>query len=227
MDAPAVENTLAGRSRPSYRKYWHALYRRDVTAAERIVDLARETWKPGRIYLRLFQPALALSGKLWFAGSISYHDEHFVTYHTQRLMRRVRRDWVPAETTGPVALATGAGQESHLIGLRMVCDFLRAANWRIHWLPSNERTVLRRTVAAVRPDAFLLSIGLDHALGPAKRMIQEIRDHRFRGVVVVGGAAVNKDPVSRVETLGADLTARNGRHLVRLLRSNIRPRRLR
>ena len=223
MDA-AAENVVERSARPTYRKYWHALYRRDVASAERVVDLARKTWKPGRIYLRLFQPALALSGKLWASGAITYHDEHYVTYHTQRLMRRVSHDWIPAETSGPLALVTGAGQESHLIGLRMVCDFLRAANWRIHWLPSNDRTVLRRTVAAVRPDAFLLSIGLDHALGPARRMIEEIRDHRYRGLVVVGGAAVNADPETRVRALGADLTAHNGRHLVRMLRTHIRPR---
>jgi methanogenic corrinoid protein MtbC1 len=223
MDA-AAEDAIERWNRPTYRKYWHALYRRDVAGAERIVDVARKAWKPGRIYLRLFQPALALSGKLWFAGAISYHDEHFVTYHTQRLMRRVRHDWVPAETTGPLALATGAGQESHLIGLQMVCDFLRAANWRIQWLTSNERTVLRRTIAAVRPEAFLLSIGLDHALAPARRMIQELRDHRYRGLVVVGGAAINEDPASRVKALDADLTAHNGRHLVRLLRAHVCPR---
>jgi methanogenic corrinoid protein MtbC1 len=219
-----VETSLEVGSRPSYRKYWHALYRRDVARAEQIVDLARAAWKPGRVYLRLFQPALGLSGKLWAAGAITYHDEHFVTHHTQRLMRRVRRDWIPAETTGPLALAAGAGQESHLIGLRMVCDFLRAENWRVHWLPSNDRGVLRRTVAAVRPDAFLLSIGLDRALAQARRMIQELRETRFRGLVVVGGAAVNRDPASRVKALDADLTARNGRHLVRLLRGKVRPR---
>ena len=219
MDA-AAESVAEPASRPSYRKYWHALYRRDVAAAEQVVDLARKAWKPDRIYLRLFQPALALSGKLWVAGSISYHDEHFVTHHTQRLMRRVRHDWIPRETTGPLALATGAGQESHLIGLRMVCDFLRAANWRIHWLESNDRGVVRRTASALRPDALLLSIGLDHALGLAGRLIRDLRGHRFKGLVVVGGAAINKDP-GRVRALGADLTAINGRQLVRLLRTRM------
>jgi methanogenic corrinoid protein MtbC1 len=213
-------------SRPSYRKYWHALYRRDVAAAEAVVDQARRTWKPGQVYLRLFQPALALSGKLWAAGNITYHDEHFVTHQTLRLMRRVRHDWIPRQTTGPLAVATGAGQESHLIGLRMVCDFLMAENWRIHWLAANDRGVVRKTAAALRPEALLLSIGLDTALGLAARMIGDLREHRFKGLVIVGGAAINKDP-TRVQALGADLTAINGRHLVRVLRSRVRVRRSR
>ena len=203
--------------RPDYRRYWLALFRRDVAGAERIVDQALEVWKPDRIYLRLFQPALALSGKLWATGSIHYRDEHFVTHHTLRLMRRVRHHWLPRETTGPLALVTGAGQESHLIGLRMVCDFLRAANWRIQWLSSNDRGVVRQAVATIKPNAFMISIGLDEGLTPAGRLIQEVREHHYPGLIVVGGAAINRDP-ARVRALGAELTAVNGRHLVRLLR---------
>ena len=208
-DAPARE--------PNYRKYWHALYRRDVPAAGRIVDHALEVWKPERIYLRLLEPALSLSGKLWAAGSITYHDEHFVTHHTVRLMRRVRHKWVPGETSGPLAVVTAAGQESHTIGLRMVCDFLRGANWRIHWLASNDRAVARDAAASMKPDAFLVSVGLDLGLVPAGRLIQELRLNGYQGLVVVGGSAIQRDR-SRVQMLGADLTARNGLHLVRLLR---------
>jgi methanogenic corrinoid protein MtbC1 len=213
-DAPARERS---RNQPDYRRYWLALYRRDVAAAERIIDHALKHWKPERIYLRIFEPALGLSGRTWAAGAITYHDEHFVTYHTARLMRRVRRRWVPRETFGPLALVTGAGQESHLLGLRMVCDFLQASNWRIHWLTSNYRGVARRAAAALKPDAFLLSIGLDEALVPAGRLIQEVREAGHTGLVVVGGAAINRDP-PRVQALAADLTASNGLHLVRLLR---------
>src|SRR6478752_6931659 len=121
-----------GARRPNYRRYWLALYRRDVVGAERVVEEALVAWSPQRIYLRLFEPALNLSGTLWARGRITHDDEHFVTHHTLRLMRRVRRQFVPLETDGPLAVATGVGQESHLIGLRMVCDFLRWANWRIH-----------------------------------------------------------------------------------------------
>ena len=209
-----------GSGSPNYRKYWLALLRRDVAAAERLIDDALQQWSPERIYLRLFEPALGLSGKLWAAGCISYHDEHFVTYHTVRLMRRVRRHWVPADTFGPLAMVTGAGQESHLVGLRMVCDFLTASNWRIHWLSSNHRATVRQAVEALKPDAFLISIGLDDGLTPAGRMIQEARAAGFGGPVVVGGAAINRDR-SRVQILGADLTATNGLQLVRLLRTHV------
>lgn len=204
-------------SRPSHRRYWLSLYRRDVTAAQQVVDLALRCWTPQRIYLRLFMPALNLSGALWGRGAISYQDEHFVTHHTLRLMRRVRRRFVPSETTGPLALATGVGQESHMIGLRMVCDFLTWANWRIHWLSSNDRATVAGVADRLRADAVLLSLGIDQSITPAGRLIADLRRRRFPGVIAIGGRAVNCNP-QLVEQLGADFTAPDAAAFVRVLR---------
>ena len=190
----------------SYRRYWHALYRRDLLQAQAIVERALREWSPQRIYLRLFQPALGLSGTLFQDAKITWQDEHYVTHHTVRFMRQVRRRFVPPETFGPLALATGLEQESHLIGLRMVCDFLQWANWRIHWLSSNERGTLSNAVARLRPDAVLLSLGLDTAVRPAARLIETLRRQQYGGVIAVGGGAVNRNP-GIVREIGADLTA--------------------
>ena len=217
MDAVA-EEPAHDVNRSIYRRYWVALYRRDVEAAGRIVDRCLAEWKPQHVYLRLFEPALILSGKLWAAGSITYQDEHFVTYHTLRFLRKARHRLVKKEPTGPLALATAAGQESHLIGLRMVCDFLRADNWRIHWLPSNDRPVVRQAVTRHAPRAVLISIGLDIGLPPARRVIGDVRAAGFEGLVIVGGAAINRDP-SRVRTIRADLAALNGFLLSRKLKA--------
>jgi methanogenic corrinoid protein MtbC1 len=216
MDA-AQERIESDVGRLSYKRYWMALYKRDVERAERIVELCLKLWKPERVYLRLFEPALNFSGQMWAAGCISHQDEHFVTYHTLRLIRRVRRQFVPAETYGPLAMATSSAQESHVIGLRMVCDFLQSENWRIHWLSSNDRATLRQAAGRLRPQAMLISIGLDVGLAPARRMIGELRGSGYEGLVVVGGAAINRD-TTRVQALGADLTAPNGAMLVRQLR---------
>ena len=204
-------------SRLNYRRYWVALYRRDVAQAEAVVEACLKEWKPEHIYLRLFEPALNFSGMMWAKGCITYQDEHFVTYHTLRFLRRVRRRFVPAETYGPLAMATAAGQESHLIGLRMVCDFLQADDWRIHWLSSNDRAIVRGATKRLRPDVLLISIGLDVGLGQAKRVIADVKAAGFEGTVVVGGAAINRDP-GRVQAIGADMTAPNGFALARQLR---------
>ena len=214
---PVPDDPDFGAARLTYKRYWIALYRRDVPQAERILQQCLRAWRPERIYLRLFEPALNFSGKMWAAGCITHQDEHFVTYHTLRFLRRVRRKFVPAETFGPLAMATSAAQESHLIGLRMVCDFLQADDWRIHWLSSNDRPTLRQAAERLRPQAMLISIGLDTGLATARRMIGELRATGFDGLVIVGGAAINRDP-ARVQAIGADLTAPNGAMLVRQLR---------
>ena len=206
-----------GTARPNYRRYWLSLVRRDVAAADAVVEQALRCWPPQRIYLKLFEPALKLSGSLWARGQINYHDEHFVTHHTLRFMRRVRRRFVPPDAYGPLAVATGVGQESHLIGLRIVCDFLGWANWRVHWLSSNDRATAGEVVARLRPDAVLFSIGLDTGLTPAARLIADLRRRGFTGLTIVGGRAVYGDP-EVVRRLGADLTAPDAAALVRALR---------
>ena len=204
---PAAAATPAASKAPlGHRRYWHALYRRDVDAAAAIVDRALREWSPQRIYLRLFEPALGMSGTLFTAGKITAQDEHVVTHHTLRFMRHVRRRFVPVETFGPLALATGICQDSHVIGLRMVCDFLQWANWRIHWLSSNERGTLTHAVERLRPDAVLMSLGRDDSAGPAGRMVAALRRQGYPGVIAVGGGAVLRNP-DLPRQLGADLTA--------------------
>jgi methanogenic corrinoid protein MtbC1 len=203
--------------RPSYRRYWLSLYHRDVAAAEREVDLAIRQWTPQRIYLRLFEPALNLSGTLWARGKITYQDEHHVTYHTLRFLRRVRRRFVQQETFGPLALAAGVGQESHMIGLRMVCDFLRWANWRVHWATTNDRAVIGELAERLQPAAVLLSMGRPEGAPHARRIIADLRRRDYKGVIAIGGRAVNSDP-SLVQKVGATLTAPNGALLLRALR---------
>ena len=203
--------------RPNYRRYWLSLYRRDVATAERIVEEALECWPPQRIYLRLFEPALNLSGTLFARNVIGFSDEHFVTYHTLRFLRRVRRRFVPADPTGPVAIAAGLHQESHVIGLRMVCDFLQWANWRIHWLKGFERPSIRQTLDQFHPELVLLSLGLDTSVTPAQRLIGLLRREGYAGIIAVGGGAVLRKP-DLVHQIGADLTAPNGLILLKNLR---------
>jgi len=206
--------------RPSYRRYWLSLYQRDVPGAERAVDDALRCWTPQRIYLRLFEPALNLSGTLWARGKITCQDEHFVSYHTLRFIRRVRRQFVPEETFGPLALAAGVGQESHMIGLRMVGDFLRWANWRVHWPSSNERAVIGELAERLNPAAVLLSMGRPESAPHARRIITDLRRRGYGGVIAIGGRAINSDP-SLVQNVGATLTARNGAFLLRALRPHV------
>jgi hypothetical protein len=195
-----------------------ALYRRDVAAAGRIVDECLRRWPPQRVYLRLFEPALVLSGSLFARGRVGYRDEHFITWHTLRFLRHVRRRFVRPDPDGPLALATGVWQESHLIGLRMVCDFLQHDGWRTDWYASNDRATVRNATDGLRPAAVLLSVGLDVGLPYARRLIGDLRRNGYAGLIAVGGRAVSRDP-SIVARLGADLTAANGLELVRRLRA--------
>ncbi len=198
----------------TYRRYWAALLRRDVPQARDIVRLQLQQLTAQQIYMRLFLPALNLSGVKWAAGEISHRDEHFITYNTLRLMRIVRREMVVENPTGHVVIAAGVAQESHRIGLRMCCDFLQSDNWRIVWLRGTERAVLREAIAEHKPDMLMFSIGMQQGIEPTRRLIQEARRSRFHGTVAVGGRAILENRAI-VEAMGADLTADNALQLLR------------
>lgn len=202
---------------PDYRRFWIALLRRDVTTAESLVDEALRVMRPAQVYLRLLGPALSLSGAAWAEREISYQDEHFITWQTLRLMRRVRRKLITAPPSGPLALAAGIAQESHRIGLRITCDLMQAYNWRIRWLEHTDRGVMREAIAECRPQAILFSIGMPDGIEPLTRLIAEIRRAGSDALIVVGGRAIAEDP-SLVRRVGADMTARNGLELVHRLR---------
>src|SRR5687768_6169585 len=174
LDA-TVSSHESGRAPPNHRRYWLALLRRDVGLAEQIFDDALKRYGPARVYLRLLAPAQVLSGAEWARGAITYRDEHFITHHTIRLMRRARRALVVSEPTGPVALAAAVAQESHRVGLRMVCDFLASRSWRVQWLRDNDRATLRNTMNESRPRVILFSIGMRDGVEPAQRLIDEAR----------------------------------------------------
>jgi methanogenic corrinoid protein MtbC1 len=207
----------------TYRRYWAALFRRDVAQARDIVQLQLEQQTPQQIYLRLFLPALNLSGVKWASGEITHRDEHFITFNTLRFMRMVRRKMVVQNPTGLLAIAVGVAQESHRIGLRMCCDFLQAENWRIEWLRGTERALLREAITAHKPEMLMFSIGMQEGIEPARRLIQESRRTGFNGTVAVGGRAILENRAN-VEAMGADLTADNAMQFLRKVKPLFRGR---
>jgi hypothetical protein len=203
-------------ARLSFRRYWFALYRRDVAAAEEIVDTALRRVAPRRIYHRLFYPALALSGTLFARRSIGYADEHFITHHTVRLMRRVRHAMLAhlPPPGAPSTPALGIALGGHSVGLQMVCDCLAWGNWRVQLLDTPERGLMRGAVNDLNPRSVLISIGLEEGIRPAGRLVEELRRINYPGVIAVGGRVMMGRP-QLVRALGADLTAPNGTVLLR------------
>ena len=219
VEPPSPAAETGHQTRFSYRRYWMSLYQRDVPAAEQFVEAVMRCW-PAHPHL----PAGLRAGSQpqrhpLGAGKITHADEHFITHHTLRFMRRVRLPRIPPEMepASPLAVAAGVGTDSHQVGLRMVCDFLGWANWRVHWPTSNDRATIGDAVSRLRPDAVLLSVGTEAALDPAARLIADLRRREFGGLIAVGGGRSTPTP-ARAGRVGADLTAPNGAALVRALR---------
>ena len=134
-------------------------------------------------------------------------------------MRQIlRRKMRTQNADGPLAIATGVGQDSHCIGLHMVSDILRTDGWQIHMLSTSERGVLGQAIKAFPgAKALLLSIGYAEVLPVATRLVSHARREGFQGLVAIGGRGVMAEPKALAIT-GADLTGLNGLDLLQQLR---------
>ena len=158
------------------------------------------------IYLRVFAPALREVGRRWAAGLLSVGDEHAFSEATQRLMAHF--------APGPGSLAPGRGRclvlaangELHVIGARMVADFLSLAGFDVRFAGGNLSIGHALEMLRASPPALLaLSVTLPECVNAAQDLIRAIRADRTlaRIRILAGGEALDGHgiPASKI---GAD-----------------------
>ena len=108
-------------------------------ASELIEGLSRGTMGIRRTYLEVLEPALKEVGRLWAHGELSVGEEHIISEATERIMSRIfSLEEAPREEPGEMSCCVLAvSSEQHLIGPRMVSDFLHMDGWRVRFLGGN------------------------------------------------------------------------------------------
>ena len=150
------------------------------------------------VYLEVLQPCLYEVGRLWETGAIDVGEEHRISHLVDRHMSELRflaRDGGRADGRRYVCMA--AHGDTHLLGARVVADFLELDGWRGGYLGGN--LSLRHTLAALeeaRPDMLALSATVPQALHSLSDLITSLRARpALRTMrVLVGGQAFNQEP---------------------------------
>jgi len=171
------------------------------------------------LYLDVFAPALREAGRLWALGELSVGEEHAFSEATQRLMSQVsgRAGAAAAKPTGLRCVAASAGGEAHLIGVRMVADFLGAAGWDVTFAGGNLSIRHVRELLLARPPSLLvLSVTLPGNLNAAADMIGSLHGEALLADmrIMAGGQAF--DARQRTgQDIGADGAAGNAEDAVK------------
>lgn len=180
----------------------------DESACSEVMDVAFRARIPLiDIYQELLGPAMAMIGTWWTVDAIDEAQEHMATEITHRMMARTSQIAGPRRRNGRVAVLGCAPDCWHVIGLRMISDYLRLQGWRTLFLGPNvpERSFLS-TVNQHQPSLVLLSVNSPEGQDSTLRLIKSLavnRTKRFEYKVIVGGAQVNQNPSLFIDA-GAD-----------------------
>lgn len=188
-----------------------------ASGREPAYQMIREAYAGGTgiraLYIEVFAPALREVGRRWARGELSVGAEHLFSEATQQLMARLRA------LQGPAVVAQGArrcvvlavGGETHLIGARMVGEFLEMAGWEVRFPGGNLSLHHAREVLLDRPpDLLAISITLAQHLNAAEDLIRTARAEKgLKGMKILVGGQAFEDRPDAWKDIGADALSKN------------------
>jgi methanogenic corrinoid protein MtbC1 len=164
------------------------------------------------VYQDLLAPAMALVGTWYKVEAIDEAQEHMASSITERMMARTVQMSTPARRHGKVALLGCAPNGYHVIGLRMISDYLRIAGWKTLFLGAN--VPIPSYLAAVKqhkPQMVLISCAATESLNATVDLVKQLSSIRSRKnpfLIGVGGHCVDAEPAA-FAAAGVDFTGRD------------------
>lgn len=173
---------------------------------------------PRAVYLDVLGPALEEVGSRWERGLATVAQEHLATAIVSSIMATLAPRLEEPPSVGRRAVLASTDGEMHVVGLRMVGDFLEADGWEVLFIGAvTPGADLARLAGETRPDAVCLSTTLTTHLDAAAATIAMLKALPDPPVVLVGGHAYSGD-ADRARALGADAFAADAGAASRFLR---------
>lgn len=190
------------------REYARTAVKGDEAGCQAVVDCAMRAKAPLlEIYEELLGPAMGMVGAWYRVEAIDEAQEHMASSITERVMARIVSVAGPARKTDFLCVLGCAPDSHHVIGLRMISDYLRLQGWRTLFIGANVPIPsFVATVAGHRPDMVLLSCSSEESLKPSQELVKGLAalrgdDRRF--VIGIGGVTALAHP-GRLSQQGAD-----------------------
>lgn len=205
----AVVNSALAQSASTYanldheglvKQYARAAVQGDEQACSEVLEVAFRASTPLLdIYQDILGPAMSMVGTWYKVEAIDEGQEHLASAITERMMARAVQVAGPTKRHNRLAILGCAPNSWHVIGLRMLSDYLRLVGWRTLFLGAN--VPHRSLVTAVeqhRPQMVLLSVAADEGREDTLAAIRALdalrKNGRNRFVLGVGGGLVEAEP---------------------------------
>lgn len=161
------------------------------------------------LYLKIFQPALYETGRLWHTGRITVAQEHYCTSAVQQIIAGFYPEIMKKEKIGQRMVASCVPGELHEVGVRMVADFFELSGWETIYLGSNVPTSsILHLLKIQKIPLIALSCTMSLHLNQVDTIIRMIRDDPdLKGIkIIVGGYPFRTAP-DLWRKIGADTYA--------------------
>ncbi len=159
-----------------------------------------------RLYLDVFQPALAEIGRLWQINRLHIGQEHFCTAVTQAIMAQLYPRIFTREPVDRRLIAATVSGEQHEIGIRMVTDVFELRGWDTYFLSSDcPADAVLEVLRTERPHVLAIGVSTLRHINTAARLIEAVRsDLELRQTsIMVGGYILTQLP-NLWQEIGAD-----------------------
>jgi methanogenic corrinoid protein MtbC1 len=202
-----------------------ALLARDSARARRVVDEALAAGSPvPDLYLDVLQPALQEVGHRWAMGQLNIAEEHYATAIAHSILDGLSRQLHRAPRDGRLAVVSGTPGEQHVLGARMVADFLEADGWEVLLLGAGApKDDLIALVGDEQPDLVALSTATAGVLDGVAEILGALNKLEPRPCIAAGGQFWTAATGPTALELGADLVIKDPRELVAELHERIPP----
>jgi MerR family transcriptional regulator, light-induced transcriptional regulator len=197
--------------------YLAALLAADLVGARRVIAAALDAGVSARdLYLDVVQPALYEVGLRWSRAEISVAQEHLATAATQSNLTWMSERLQEGErdARGRVLIAC-AEDELHVLGVRMVADFLEAEGWEATFVGAMTPPEGLAELAG-SADVVAISAALPERIPLVARAVSALREAPGTPFIVVGGQAFAGSEQRALST-GADAWASDAQEAVRVL----------
>lgn len=185
-----------------------------------LVEAAQTGIDVRALYLEVIQPVQREVGERWHAGLISVAEEHFCTATSELVMAQLYPFLIKKSRHDRRLVAATVAGDLHIVGLRMVADFLEHDGWDALLLGASvpAETLVRLTLDRAA-DLLVLGASMPHHVNLVQQIIAALRrapgGERVR--VMVGGRPFLDQP-ALWEQVGADAGAPDAHEAVRAAR---------
>ena len=182
--------------------YREALLRGDSPGARQVIDqLMLSGLGIHAIYLEIITLTQTEIGELWHSGSIGIADEHLATQITLEQMDFLKSLGRPNRPLGLKAVIGAVQGDQHMLGARIVSDFLYFDGWDIQFLGAdNPPEAIEQFVRDHHPNLLALSATLPANLVYLAKSISLVKSIKNRPFIIVGGLIAQTDPSATIAT---------------------------